>query len=386
MWRYSRISDLDLAPYQPVAQGDESATRPGAIDELLAAVGPMAALVIVRNGHLTTGDVRDPAVTLQTAGEVEEPVGALAVSDLFGSLNAAYAADPLTLRVADGANVADPVVVVNWLDQPGAAVFPSLAVRVGTGARATIVEIVASADLDALAVPLTNLDIAAAANVSHLNLQVLGEDVWQVANLRSEVGNDATFTSMAVALGGSYARLRTDCALVGRGATGRLRALYFGAGRQRHDFRTVPDHQVANTTSDLLYKGAVANSAHAVYSGLIRVEKGARGTNAFQTNRNLVLHEGAQAYSVPDLEIKENDVRCSHASAIGPIDEDQRFYLESRGVPTPVADRLITLGFLDEVLVQLPVAGLVDWLRQAVALKLARADRDEARAEQAVGR
>ena len=85
--------------------------------------------------------------------------------------------------------------------------------------------------------------------------------------------------------------------------------------------------------SDLLFKGVVANKAHSVYSGLIRVEKGAKGTNAFQTNRNLVLSEGAQADSVPNLEIEDNDVRCSHASAVGPIDESERFYLESRGVP-----------------------------------------------------
>ncbi len=89
-------------------------------------------------------------------------------------------------------------------------------------------------------------------------------------------------------------------------------------------------HQGKHTTSDLLFKGAVANSSHSVYRGLIRVEKGAAGTNAFQTNRNLVLGEGAHADSVPTLEIEENDVRCSHASAVGPIDEEQRFYLESR--------------------------------------------------------
>ena len=111
-----------------------------------------------------------------------------------------------------------------------------------------------------------------------------------------------------------------------------------------HDFRTVQHHRAPKTRSDLLYKGAVANSARSVYSGLIRVEKGARGTNAMQTNRNLVLHEGAHADSVPNLEIEDNDVRCSHASAVGPIAEDQRFYLESRGVPPDVADRLIALG------------------------------------------
>jgi Fe-S cluster assembly protein SufD len=110
-----------------------------------------------------------------------------------------------------------------------------------------------------------------------------------------------------------------------------------------------------------------------VYSGLIRVRKGAVGTNAFQTNRNLVLGPGAHADSVPNLEIEENDVRCSHASAVGPIDEAQRFYLESRGVPPEVADRLIVLGFLDDALGQIPVPVLLSYLRLQLAGKLDRA-------------
>ena len=145
-----------------------------------------------------------------------------------------------------------------------------------------------------------------------------------------------------------------------------------------HDFRTVQDHRAPRASSDLVYKGAVANQSRSVYTGLIRVEKGAAGTNALQTNRNLVLHEGAHAESVPNLEIEDNDVRCSHASAVGPIADDQRFYLESRGVPTDVAERLIALGFLDEIFVTLPVAGTGAWLRNAVAAKLNAAEEVEA--------
>ena len=111
-----------------------------------------------------------------------------------------------------------------------------------------------------------------------------------------------------------------------------------------------------------------------VYSGLIRVRKEARGTNAFQTNRNLVLSEGAGAESVPNLEIETDDVRCSHASAVGPVDEEQRFYLESRGVPSEDAERLIVSGFFDEVLSRLPVGGLVPLLRGTVAAKFERKD------------
>ena len=137
-----------------------------------------------------------------------------------------------------------------------------------------------------------------------------------------------------------------------------------------HDLRTVQDHRAPQTTSDLYFKGAVANRSRSVYTGLIRVEKGARGTNAFQTNRNLVLHEGAHADSVPNLEIEDNDVRCSHASAVGPINDDQRFYLESRGIPPTTAERMIVRGFFGEVLDRIPVAQARDLVEQELEDRL----------------
>src|SRR5207302_10702368 len=172
--------------------------------------------------------------------------------------------------------------------------------------------------------------------------------------------------------GGAHAAVRTDCRLVGRRATGRLRAVYFGEAQQMLDFRTFQDHAAPDTTSSLLFKGAVGGESRSVYTGLIRVRKNARGTNAFQTNRHIKLSEGAWAESVPNPETENNDVRCSHASAVGPIDADQRFHLESRGVPTPIAERLVDTGFFDEVLSGLPVPEAAAALRTLVAGKLDR--------------
>jgi Fe-S cluster assembly protein SufD len=186
----------------------------------------------------------------------------------------------------------------------------------------------------------------------------------------AEADTQATVTSSVAAFGGEYARLRTECRLVGRGATANLVSLYFGDGHQMLDFRTFQDHRAEDTTSDLLFKGAVDDDSHSVYTGLIRVRPNARGTNAFQTNRNVKLSERAWAESVPNLEIETNDVRCSHASTVGPIDLDQRFYLESRGVPPEVAERLILTGFFDEVIERLPVPALAADLRRRVAAKL----------------
>ncbi len=175
---------------------------------------------------------------------------------------------------------------------------------------------------------------------------------------------------MTVALGGEYARVRTDPCPGGPGGDSELLAAYFGAGDQMHDLRTVQLHAAPRTRLQPLFKGAVANSAHSVYSGLIRVEKGAKGTNAFQTNRNLVLSEGAQADSVPNLEIEDNDVRCSHASAVGPIDESQLFYLESRGVPTASAELVDRPRVPGRRAGAFPARGMRAGLRQAVAAKL----------------
>ena len=188
--------------------------------------------------------------------------------------------------------------------------------------------------------------MADAARLRYLNVQDLGPRVSQVGYQASRVGRDASLHSSVVALGGDYARVRTDSRIDGKGGSAELNAVYFTDGDRMHDFRTLQDHVAPSTTSDLLFKGAVQDRGRSVYSGLIRVRPEARGTNAFQTNRNLVLSEGAGAESVPNLEIETDDVSCSHASAVGPVDEEQLYYLESRGIPPVAAERLIVLGLL----------------------------------------
>jgi Fe-S cluster assembly protein SufD len=348
---------------------------------LLEAVGPTAAVVVTRNGAVVRPLPNSESPAGLTIGRGDKPsqpsVGLGEISaepDALVSLNAAFVQAPLTVEVAKGTVLADPIVIVHWVDTPASATFPRTLITLGDGAQAKVVELVASADVPALVVPVTELDVEDAAHLGYINVQTLGPKVWQIGLQASRVGRDAELVAASAAFGGDYARVRADSTLVGPGGSSRLLAMYFGEGRQMHDFRTVQAHVGPHTRSDLLFKGAVANSSHSVYTGVIRVEKGAVGTNAFQTNRNLVLGEGAHADSVPNLEIEENDVRCSHASAVGPIDEDQRFYLESRGVPPQIADRLITLGFLDGVLVQTPVASVLPWLRQHLSDKLDRAE------------
>jgi Fe-S cluster assembly protein SufD len=245
-------------------------------------------------------------------------------------------------------------------------------VRAGENSEVQVVDWHGSADVRALAVPVIELDAHPAARLSYLNVQDRESRVDQIAVQASRVDADATLHAVQVALGGDYTRSRADCRLVGRGASGQLSAVYFGERDQMLDFRTFQDHAAPDTTSNLLFKGAVGDASRSVYTGLIKVRKNARGTNAFQTNRNLKLSEHAWAESVPNLEIENNDVRCSHASTVSPVDEDQRFYLESRGVPTPVADRLIVAGFFEEVLELIAVSSVVPMVRAKIEERLDR--------------
>ena len=375
VWRYSRIDQLDLARYAPAPSAPTGVEVPAAAEAVLALAQGLGSVgVLTVDGRLADrrelGGVARGLEVGPLHGDPAAP-DAVADPDPFTTLNAAFAT-PLLVRTAPGAVVA-PVVVVHWVATPGVAAFPRLVVDAGADSEVAVLEVFASpAGLDSLVVPVTHLHVGKAARVGHLLIQDLGMSSWQLGHLHAAVDADATLTASAAGLGGAYARLRTDCRLVGRGATGNLRAIWFGEADQTLDFRTFQEHAAPDTTSDLVYKGAVGGRSRSVYTGLIQVDENARGTDARQTNRNLKLSDDAWAESVPNLEIRNNDVRCAHASAVGPIDEEQLWYVESRGVPTNIAERLIVAGFFEEVVGNLPIPAAAVPLRAALAGKLER--------------
>ena len=383
-WRYSAIAELDLAGYRLAsAEASLPAEAPLPTDGSWAAAGTagdgaVAAVVDVADGRIVASAGLDRLSAqrvrvgpLVDSADDAEMLGSVAdgASDYFTVLNDAFAGCPLVVDVPAGVAVDGVIAVRHYAGRAGAATFPRLVVRVGQGGEAKVLDMQRSAG-PALVVPVVELDVGQAARLGYVNLQQHDHRTWQIAAHTARVDRDASLVAATVALGGGYARTRADTRLVGRGASGDLLSAYFGSGDQILDFRTYQDHAAPDTTSNLLYKGAVGDSARSVYTGMIRVRPNARGTNAFQTNRNLKLSEDAWAESVPNLEIENNDVHCSHASAVGPVDPDQVFYLESRGVPTPVAERLIVAGFFDEVIDELPVRAIEKEARGALALKL----------------
>jgi Fe-S cluster assembly protein SufD len=387
VWRYSPIDDLSLDEFTP-GPPDAPAPTPGsAADELLtalrAALGATAGSVLVhdgRAGRFTTNGGIVPAAVFAFGSADRVP----AARHLLGSvqrggdalvrLNDAFTPDPVFVDVPAGVTVADPVLVVHWCE-PGAASFPRTVVRAGEGARLSVVEVFAGADGAArsLVVPVTELSADAGAALSYVSLQVLGGAAWSVGRLAARGAGGSTLRTFTVGLGAAYGRIRTDVALDGRDASCEVLSTYLGDGVQVHDIRTLQDHEAPRTTSELLCQGAVAGHSRSVYSGLIRVHRGAVRSDARQTNHNLVLDEGAHADSVPNLDILENDVKCSHASTVGPIDEDQRYYIESRGVAPEVAEGLIVRGFFDAIIDRGPVPALSPLLQREVHNRLGAA-------------
>jgi len=387
IWRYSRIDKFDLARYRPFTPdelglaGDERAPGGG---PWAAEAGKHAGMIVVRDGRVVHHEL-DPALEakgVRVCGIAtcdDELVSGLigrassASEDAFTVLHDAFLAGGAFVHVPAGVVVDDPILVLHWCEGDGRASFPHTLVSLAEGAEATVLDRFGSPQTDHLVDAVTELLIDDNAHLRYLTVQEHGSRTWHLGLLRAHVGRDSTLRTSAVALGGDYARLRSEALLHGQGAESDQLAVYFGDGAQMLDFRTLQDHDAPNTRSDLLFKGAVEDTARSVYSGLVRLRPAAKKANASQTNRNLVLSEGASAESIPNLEIEANDVRCSHASTVGPIDDEQAYYLESRGIPPEEAERLIVLGFFDDVFERLPVGALTRGLRRAVVDKLEHA-------------
>ena len=346
-WRYSRIDELSLADFTPAA-------TPSTIS------GPTECVTRVD---------ADGAAAPANLGSLFGASADASALELFAALNLANM-DVIVVSVPANTVVAEPIVITHDFTDSARAFFPRVVVDAGANSEVTVVERFVSGDDRILVVPALDVRTASAARVRYLSINELGSASWLIGEQHSVGQRDSDTLLATVALGGDYSRVSTAARVVGQGGNTRQVALYFAGGTQMHDFRTLQEHAAPRTTSDLLFKGAVQDTAKSVYTGLIKIHKDAKGSSAFQTNRNLTLSHGAWAESVPNLDIETNDVKCSHASTVGPIDEEQLFYLESRGVRPDVAERLVVLGFFDEVLAQLPVGELAQPLRAKVAAKL----------------
>ncbi|MBI3324926.1 MAG: Fe-S cluster assembly protein SufD [Candidatus Omnitrophica bacterium] len=285
------------------------------------------------------------------------------------TLNLAFHHDPVFVGIPAGFTGEVPLRLACVLSvQPGLALFPLTVVVVGRGSRITLIQEEIGASAQAGEGPHVingriELVLEPQASVQYCRVQRWDRSAHEFVLQRATLQEGAQLSMVNIHIGGQVSKTHVIAKLQGQGASSRVFGFLFGHGRQHLDYHSLQDHQAPHTTSDLLYKAALKDQSRMIYTGLIRIAKAAKQTDAFQANHNLLLGAGAKAETIPMLEILADDVRCKHGATVGPVDEDQLFYLTTRGIPRLLAERLLVMGFVEPVLEQVPFEPLRDRLR-----------------------
>jgi len=389
-WRYTDVSGFDF-DLRASSEGGRAQNLDEVPEEILAAagdVGERAGLQIQRNSEVMTTHL-DPALAAKGVwfGDLDRAVGerpelvepylhAEVRTDRskFAALHAAFRTGGTFLYIPRDVRVELPLQTLTWIDAEDGAVFPRTLLVADEGSEVTFIDRYASPALGrALSDAVVEVYARPGARVRYVALQEFGDGVTHLSVQRARLDRDASVRSLGVAFGASLARAEVETILEGDGASSEMLGLYFGDGEQHIDHRSIQDHVGSRTSSDLLYKGALRDSSNATYTGTVIIEHGAHLCDAYQTNRNILLSPHAKAHSVPNLEILTNDpTRCGHAASVGPVSEDELFYLMSRGIPAKEAERLIVFGFFAEVLDRVDLPEIRAGLERAIENELAR--------------
>jgi len=293
--------------------------------------------------------------------------------DIFAALHAAFWTGGTLLYVPRGVKVDAPLFSLVGLAHEGRVDLSHTLVVVEEGAEATLVRETASSERgESPGLHIGALEVVQGegSRFRLVNIQNWDSSTWHFSRERALVGRDATLQWTVGGLGSRLAKVNQEVALTGKGAGAQVNGVMFTTGRQHLAYFTRQDHMAPHTTSDLLYKGGLKDRSRIVWKGMIRVEKDAQRTDAYQKNDNLMLSESARADSIPGLEIEANDVRCTHGATAGRVDEEMIFCAQARGIPRKTAVRLIVEGFFANVYDRITLEPVQETLRQAVAAKL----------------
>jgi Fe-S cluster assembly protein SufD len=386
-WRFSNVDLLDLTPFhraQPLSreQRDQILEQSRGLDEV-------AARLIFADDQLLQRDALSDK--LRERGVIFQPLERALVehtelfrkhfmsqpatlgSAKFAALHRALVTSGTFLFVPRGVEIDQPIEIFHWLCQENSAVFPHLLLVTDELSKVTVIEHFRSADRQTpgFACGVNDLIAGPGAKVTYVCAQTWGDRVRALQMNSTTVDHDASAMSLNVHLGANYSRFESLSRLIGEGARSDLLAVSIANGDQEFDARTLQDHASPHTNSDLLYKNALDGRSRSIFGGLIRVEPHAHFTDAYQKVRNLLLSDDAEADSMPGLEILADNVKCSHGATSGQVDEEEMFYLRSRGIPPAVARRLVVTGFLNEVIRRLDHVPISDYLQSLIEAKFA---------------
>jgi Fe-S cluster assembly protein SufD len=391
-WRYTDLRkklDLEslLLPEAEIAP-DDPAAWPERLRATMDEDREASGHIVLIDGHVVHTDI-DPSLAEQGVildslhdaldlypEMVHEHLGSIVPAEdgKFEALNMALWADGIFLYVPPNVRLELPIRVTRWISSASTPYFSRVLIIADKPSQVSYVDEVVSDDFDRQSFKSSAVEIAArdGATVQYVKVQRLGRGTFVQSAQRTLASRDARIDTLNVGLGASVHRVDLNAKLLGPGAQSDMLGLYFGDGDQHFDFNTSQDHVEPNTGSDLLYKGALDGTSRAVFRGIIRVLPDAQRTDAYQTNRNLLLSPGARADSLPNLEIEADDVKCSHGATVGELDAEAKFYLMSRGLDRVQAERLVVMGFLGEVLSKLPLGGVVEKVIGVIEEKLAQ--------------
>jgi Fe-S cluster assembly protein SufD len=367
-WRFT-----DLAGFDPDAWTANGATE-------LAAPPSFVELATAGEAHVGEAGLRvqraPDGIRFEPLAHDHPLLGSLVGADeKFAAHNAALWEHGLLVHVPREVVLDEPlyVRVANAVD--GGSLFWRLLVVAEPGSRFTVVEEYASAapELAGYSNAAVEIVVQEGAKVEYVSIQNLSRATWHFASHHARVERDAELDWVAGGFGSAKGKVWIQNDLAGPGATSRVTGAYFVDGTQHLDYDTFQEHIAPNTTSDFAFKGALRDTASAVWRGMIRVEKDAQRTNAYQENRNLLLSKTAHADSIPGLEILANDVRCTHGATLGQVDREQLFYLMARGLPRAEAERLIVRGFFQDVLDRIELEPVRDALGAALEARIPQA-------------
>ena len=377
-WRFTPVSAIERTDWTPAA---EPVRRPAPSELDPYRIGPpeWTTLVFV-NGRYDAGLSHRSglpfgvAITPLAQALTRHPALLdLADATPFSALNAAFARDGAIIRVAAGVDLADPIhlLFVTTADAAGQTVQVRSMIAVEQGARAQFVESYAGlGGAASFTNAVTDVTVGAAAWVEHSRIQRESESAYHIGLTRVEQARDSHYRSFTLAMGGAISRHDLRARLGDENVETLLYGLYLGRGDQLVDNHTVIYHDRPNGRSWEVYKGVLDGKSHAVFNGKVFVTPEAQKTDAKQTNRNLLLSDGAKVNTKPQLEIFADDVRCTHGATVGRLDETAFFYLQSRGIPRDAAKRLLTYAFAAEVTAEVASAPVREALDRLVLERL----------------
>ena len=381
-WRFSSVDALDLSHYtQP-----ESLSQSERDEMLERSVGleTVAGRLIFADGQLLR---RDPLPeSLLKRGVLLMPLEralleheglfrkhfmaqpAALGSAKFAALHEAFVSSGTFIYVPRGVEVELPIEIFHWLHGENATVFPHTLLIADELSKVTVFEHFRSAhpERSGFACGVNDLVAGRGAKINYVCAQNWNAKVLSIQVNSTTAEREAAALSLNVHLGGAYSRFESLSRLTGEGAHSNLLAVSVATGTQEFDARTLQDHLSPHTTSDLLYKNGLSDRTRSTFGGLIRVEPHAHFTDAYQTVRNLLLSDDAEANSMPGLEILADNVKCSHGATSGQINEDELFYLLTRGIPMPVARQLLVSGFLNEVVDRLDHPAITGFIHELI--------------------